>query len=365
MNILFLSLISNLKPFDDNGIYSGLLLELSKKNKIYIVSPLERREKRKTYLEIGNNYQLLNVKTLNIQKTNIIEKGLSTITIQKIYKRAISKYFNKVKFDLILYATPPITFYKVIKYFKKRDNAKTYLMLKDIFPQNAVDLEMFSKKSLIYKYFRNQEIKLYKISDMIGCMSPKNMEYLLKHNNYINKSKVEVFPNSIYVKEKNKRNVKLNDKYREKYNIPTAAKVFIYGGNLGKPQNIPFIVKCLQEVADINNTFFVICGKGTDYKTLDAYQKKYNQKNVLLLNGLSREEYNDFLNIADVGLLFLDYRFTIPNFPSRLLSYLEKGIPVLACTDLSTDIGDIIEKNDFGWKCSSDNPKSLEQKSKK
>ena len=47
----------------------------------------------------------------------------------------------------------------------------------------------------------------------------------------------------------------------------------------------------------------------------------------------------------------MDYCFTIPNFPSRLLSYLEKGIPVLSCTDPNTDIGDIIENNGFGWKC--------------
>ena len=84
-------------------------------------------------------------------------------------------------------------------------------------------------------------------------------------------------------------------------------------------------------------------------------KKENNIDNLLLINGVPKKEYTELLNIADVGMVFLDYRFTIPNFPSRLLSYCEKGIPVVCCTDKATDIGDIVERNGFGWKCYSDN----------
>jgi glycosyltransferase involved in cell wall biosynthesis len=56
---------------------------------------------------------------------------------------------------------------------------------------------------------------------------------------------------------------------------------------------------------------------------------------------------------CDVGLIFLDYRFTIPNFPSRLLSYMQAKIPVLAVTDPNTDIGKVIVSGGFGWWCES------------
>ena len=99
----------------------------------------------------------------NITKTNLIEKGISTLRISSQYKSAIKKYFSDVKLDLILYSTPPITLVNCIEYVKKRDGAKTYLLLKDIFPQNAVDLGMMQKsgvKGLLYKYFRCKEKKL-------------------------------------------------------------------------------------------------------------------------------------------------------------------------------------------------------------
>ena len=56
---------------------------------------------------------------------------------------------------------------------------------------------------------------------------------------------------------------------------------------------------------------------------------------------------------CDVGMIFLDHRFTIPNFPSRLLAYMQAGLPVLACTDPNTDIGQIICEGGFGWWCES------------
>lgn len=350
-NILFLTISSSAEPQKYNGIYGSLLYELSKSNNIYIISPIQKKDNLDEEITKKENCTHLKIKIGNITKCNKFEKGISTLLIQYNYKKAIKKYFKSIKFDLILYATPPITFCNVIKYIKKRDNAKTYLMLKDIFPQNAVDLKMFKKNSIIYKYFRRKEIELYKISDFIGCMSPKNKEYLIEHNKYLDINKIDVLPNSISPKKENIRNSKLNIKYRKKYNIPLNAKVYMYGGNLGKPQGIPFIIECLKEIAKLNDIYFVICGKGTEYEKLKDFKDNNKIDNLLLLNGLPNKEYNELLNIADVGLIFLDYNFTIPNFPSRMLSYMEKGIPILSCTDPNTDVGNIIEDNGFGWKC--------------
>jgi len=357
MNILFLSLL-DINNLEESNIYTDLLREFTKKkHKVYIISPEERRKKTNTHIIKEKKYEILKVKIGNITKTNIIEKGITTLLIETIFKKAIKKYYKNIKFDLVLYATPPITFCNVIKYIKKRDNTKTYLMLKDIFPQNAVDLNMFKKKSIIYKYFRKKEIELYKISDFIGCMSPKNKEYLIDNNLYLDKNKIDILPNSIEVQKKNIRDYKLNQKYRKKYNIPMESKVFMYGGNLGKPQGIPFIIECLKKTNNIKDAYFVVCGTGTEYQKLEEFNNNNNNniKNFLLLNGLQKEEYNELLNIADIGLIFLDYNFTIPNFPSRILSYMEKGIPILSCTDENTDIGKIIEKNKFGWSCYSNN----------
>ena len=142
-------------------------------------------------------------------------------------------------------------------------------MLKDIFPQNAVDIGMLSKngiKGIIYRHFRNQEKQLYKISDYIGCMSQANIEYVLSNNNDVSPEKVSICPNSIDISVNQKFRNK--DEIRSKYGIPLNKTVFVYGGNLGKPQNIPFVIDCLKANEKYDDRFFVICGTGTEYNKL-------------------------------------------------------------------------------------------------
>ena len=75
----------------------------------------------------------------------------------------------------------------------------------------------------------------------------------------------------------------------------------------------------------------------------------------MVKESLPKVDYDQLVKAADVGLIFLDKRFTIPNFPSRLLSYLDNRIPVLLATDVNTDIGRIAESNKFGlWAESGD-----------
>lgn len=171
MNVLFLSLI-DFESFSDRNIYSDLLREFIKNgHNVFSISPVERRIGRETYMIQEGSSCILRLKIGNIQKVNPIEKGISTILIEPLFINGIKKYFSNVRFDLVLYATPPITFAKVIKFIKKRDRAKSYLMLKDIFPQNSLDLGMLSAsgiKGLIYRYFRRKEKALYFLSDTIG-----------------------------------------------------------------------------------------------------------------------------------------------------------------------------------------------------
>src|SRR5699024_1959044 len=63
-----------------------------------------------------------------------------------------------------------------------------------------------------------------------------------------------------------------------------------------------------------------------------------------------KDKYDELVYQSDVGLIFLDHRFTIPNYPQRLLSYLEAKIPVIVAADNATDMGTIAENNDFGIK---------------
>ena len=363
MNVLFLTLLE-FGSIKERTIYSDLLREFVKNgHQVYVISPIEKRSGRETHIVEEENATILRLRIGNTQKTNVIEKGINTLLIESKFKKAIKRYFAEVKFDLVLYSTPPVTLVSAIQYVKKRDGAFTYLLLKDIFPQNAVDIGMLSKrgaKGILYRFFRNKERKLYSISDAIGCMSEANVEYILAHNPDVSPAAIEVCPNCIEVIDKRVEPSE-RKRIRDRYGIPLDKKIYVYGGNLGKPQGIPFLTECLKKCADQEDAFFLIIGDGTEYPAIERYLKTSEQTNVKLMRRLPKEDYDTMVGACDVGLIFLDHRFTIPNFPSRILSYMSAALPVLAFTDPNTDVGRVIVEGGFGWWCESNDAEAAKQ----
>jgi glycosyltransferase involved in cell wall biosynthesis len=178
-------------------------------------------------------------------------------------------------------------------------------------------------------------------------MSEANRKYVLTHNLTIIGKKVEVNPNSItpieIVDDLEEKQV-----IKNKYGFPLHGKVFVYGGNLGKPQGIDFLLETIER-SNNPNVFFLVVGSGTEYDLVDKWFHNKQPKNALLLAGLPKQDYDLLLRACDVGMIFLHKDFTIPNFPSRLLSYLEMKMPIIAATDSNTDIGAVLEKNQCGY----------------
>ncbi|MFS0725661.1 glycosyltransferase family 4 protein [Paenibacillus sp. 1P07SE] len=355
MKVLFLTLL-DFSSLHEKGIYTDLLRQFANNGHIvHVISPIERRKHQSTHMVTDGNTKILKLRIGNIQKTNLIEKGISTLALEFLFMKAIKRYYSSEMYDLILYSTPPVTLQRAVSYIKKRDGARSYLLLKDIFPQNAVDLGMLRQNGLrgiAYRYFRNKEKKMYHVSDYIGCMSKGNIHYLLRNNPELHNKIVEVCPNSI---EPSYNLTRMPEKMREKYHIPYGKTVFIYGGNLGKPQGVKFVIDCIKDNRNNERAFFLIVGSGTEYKQLQKFFDESNPRNALLIQHLPKEEYELLVASCDVGLIFLDKRFTIPNIPSRLLSYMEASMPVLAATDVNTDLREIITGGSFGmWNESGD-----------
>lgn len=338
MKILYISTVFP-KEEENSTIYTDLAEEMVKYGHVVTVLVAEERKKT-TYTTSGieRGCKIIRVKTGNMYDVNIFEKGISIITLEFFLKRALFKYLRNESFDLILFEAPPVTLSGVVKYAKKIYKAPAFLMMKDIFPQNAVDIGMMKKGSLIHKFFLIKEKKLYRVADNIGCMSEGNRQYISCHSN-ISLNKISIFPNTKKIHEIHKRDILI----REKYKIPLNKTIFVFGGNMGKPQGIKFLIDAIRKAQKINGAYFVLVGRGTEKEFVK--KQLSDCSNVTIIDNLPREEYEKLISNCDVGIVSLDYRFTIPNYPSRILSYMEYGMPVLAATDKNTDFRDFVEKD--------------------
>jgi len=345
MKILYLT-TSFPKVIDGDTIYTDLAEEFKKKGHKITICVADQNLKKPYEHLLERGLMQYRIKVPKYYNVNLFMKGIS-ILLQPLY---IKNKLNKIKdlndFDIILYESPPISNMSIVKWLKKKTKAKTYLMLKDIFPQNAIDLKIIKNKTIIHRYFRKKEKKLYDVSDIIGCMSASNMKYLLSHNN-LNSDKVKYFPNT---KAINYYSANYDFKLtREKYGIPLNSTVFIFGGNMGKPQYMELHQKAIVHFNNNNKIFFIFVGRGTERYIIEETIKNNSINNVLLLSEIHRDEYEKLVLASDVGLVTLNPLFTIPNFPSRILSYMEYSKPILAATDLNTDIKELIIESKSGF----------------
>lgn len=222
--------MTDIPDLDCRYIYTELLkVFIEKGHSVVIISPSDKID-RKYEIREHKDYKLIKIQLLKGADVSLIKKGVNTILLEKWYINAIKKFLKNETFDLVLYSTPPITLCRAVKYIKKKSRAISYLMLKDIFPQNALDLEMMTDKGLkgiMYRYFRSKEKRLYEISDYIGCMSEANINYLCEHNPEIPESKVGLCVNSVIPAPL--CNI---DKaaLRKEFNLPSDKKYFFTAG---------------------------------------------------------------------------------------------------------------------------------------
>lgn len=352
MRVLYIA-TSFPEPNKGATIYTDLAEALHEAgHEITVAVSEQARNISQTQMKEERGFDVLRVVTGNYYDVGLIEKGITTLRIPTLMKKGISQYLSDRKFDFILYEAPPVTNASLVSWAKIKFQCPSYLMLKDIFPQNAADIGIMKKSSPLFKFFKYKEKKLYESADIIGCMSKANKQYIINHNPWLDENKIELFPNT-------KRIVDSIDpvqqKMRHKYSIPEDACVFLFGGNMGKPQYVDLLCKAVIDCKDDNNVFFLFVGRGTERYKLEETIKIEEIKNAIVIENLPRDQYEQITKESDVGLIILDPRFTIPNYPSRILSYMEYSKPVIAATDRSTDLKDLVESAKCGeWVWSGD-----------
>jgi hypothetical protein len=337
MRILFFTLIK-ISSFKEKSIYADMVNEFIKiGHSVDYLFPSEENFN----LNVNNNSITSIQLGLKFQKTkDFFRKFLSYKLIEKKVSRKIKE--SNLVYDLLIISTPSIFQLKIIKIFKKKyPDSRTLLLLKDIFPDNAIDLNLFVNlpfnKHLI-QYFHLIEENLYKSVDFIGCMNQSNINYISNKHPYL-KTKLFVSHNSIKSYPLELQEID--------YTFPKNSLKFVFLGNIGLPQNISSFEVFIKRTKP--NIFFLIIGSGTKVNFLKKLEKDYPQK-IKVINHLSNRQLIDsYLNIMDAGLVLLNPNFKVPNYPSKLLTYLNAKLPIIAFTDKHNEISDVIKSYNLGY----------------
>lgn len=259
-----------------------------------------------------------------------------------IYSRLKSSPIIREKFDGIIWYSPTIFFGPLISGLKRRFGCPAYLVLRDIFPDWAVDLGLM-KKRLPYYFLKLVEFNQYRVANFIGIQAPGNFKFfdegLFKKFRY----KVELLWTWIKLSGVNKGcSIDLNETHL------AGRKIFVYAGNMGVAQDLDLIMDLAAHYKYELGVGFVFVGRGSEVNRLEKIKVKKSLDNIIFYNEINSAEIPALYAQCAVGLVSLDPRHKSSNVPGKFLSYMEAGLPVLARLNSGNDLVDIIKKNKVG-----------------
>jgi glycosyltransferase involved in cell wall biosynthesis len=302
-------------------------------------------------IENINSITVIKLKILNCKKKNLYSRAIQEISMpffMLLNLRKIPDFLNNLNF--LVWYSPTIFFGPFIFYLKKKYSCPTYLILRDIFPEWALEIGIM-KKNLPYFFFKLMANIQYLLADKIGIQSKGNIKYLKYYNN-----KVEILDNWI-------SNVKIKrcsiDLSKTKLSKKT---IFVYTGNIGLAQNLTDIVNLAEQYKNNPKIGFVFVGRGTLFDETEAFANSKNLNNILFFDEIRPDEIPLLLAQCDIGIISLNLKHKSHNIPGKLLSYLSAGLPILAHINENNDLEGLIEKNNIGYVSTSSSIEELKNK---
>lgn len=255
-----------------------------------------------------------------------------------------NKLFSDQKIDGIAWYSPTIFWGPLVKKLKGRFGCNAYLILRDIFPEWAVDIGVVRNK-LIQRFFKSVARYQYNVANVIGIQSPNNIEYFKKCYPAV-ANKIEVLWNWIGSPNQTIGSIRIDE-------TNLAGKfICIYAGNLGIAQGAVQFLKLIKQFQARNDVGFIFVGRGSEKRRLEEELNRIGYKNVIFYDEINQDQLPDLYKQCHAGLISLDFRHQTHNIPGKFLGYVQSGLPVIGFVNPGNDLITLVQEWDVGILCS-------------
>ena len=248
--------------------------------------------------------------------------------------------FSK-KFDFVLTVAPSFQVGLLGIIFKKVHKAKLLYHIQDLQIEAARDLKMIKSKKIIDLLFRTEKYILNSC-DVISSISKEMVRRIQEKA----KKEVSLFPNwtdtRLFYPLKNRGEIK------KEFGYSPSDKIILYSGSIGEKQGLNAILEVADQLRDLENLKFIICGSGPYKQQLQALTEQLELKNVNFLPIQPYENFNRFLNLADVHLVIQKAKASDLVMPSKLTTILAVGGLAIITANPGSGLHSLIEEYDMG-----------------
>jgi glycosyltransferase involved in cell wall biosynthesis len=304
---------------------------------VIVPSPMSDRH---WMIERLDGIEVLRVAAPPTRAQSFVRRALAEMWLPFAMLRNVRKSpFRSAKWDLLVWYSPPIFFGPLIWALRRTSGARTYLILRDIFPEWAVDLGLV-RRGPVYLMFKAIAALQYATAEVIGVQTPSNLAYL---SGWASPNRrIEVLHNWLAVTPDVGCSIAVEN------TVLAGRKIFVYIGNMGVAQGMDIFIELIQSLRHRDDIGFLFVGRGSEFAKLEAEKASRELNNVLFFGEIDSSEIPGLLAQCQVGLVALHPDHKTHNIPGKFVSYVHYGLPVLARVNAGTDLERIIEDNGVG-----------------
>jgi glycosyltransferase involved in cell wall biosynthesis len=290
---------------------------------------------------VEDGVTVFRVRTGQIEGASRFRRGWNEMRLSPVLWSAGRDFFRDHPCDLIAFYSPTIFFGPLVRRLKELWACRSYMILRDIFPQWAVDAGAL-RKGPAYLYFKRHERLQYAASDVIALQSPGNLRYF-EERGWHKKYRLEVLYNWTALEAPAPAQVD----YRKAWGLEGKV-VFVYGGNIGVAQDMDNLLRLAEALRADERIVLLLVGEGSEVPRLRALAAAKGLRNFQVRDAVSQAEYAGMVGQFDVGLISLHRGLKTQNFPGKMLSYFLVSLPVLASINPGNDLQTLLEKEQAG-----------------
>ncbi len=309
---------------------------------------------RSWLLEDAEGVRVLRLRAPKTKDVNYIRRTFAEFFMPFFMRRNLNKSpLAKERWDGVAWYSPSIFHGPLVRAIKLTSNCKSYLIIRDIFPQWTVDMGLMSKRGLIYFFFNTVARYQYSVADIIGVQTPGNLDYF-KDWVVRGNRQLEVLQNWLFDSPTGECSIALAGTKL------AGRKIFVYAGNMGVAQGVSAFLDLAALLESRSDIGFLFVGRGSDAAKLADDARLRGLNNVLFYDEIHPDEIPGLYAQCAVGLVALDPKHRSHNIPGKFLTYMQAGLPVLGRINAGNDLVEIIQKNNVGRVSVGRDQKSLE-----
>jgi colanic acid biosynthesis glycosyl transferase WcaI len=148
------------------------------------------------------------------------------------------------------------------------------------------------------------------------------------------------------------------DTFRGKYNLGEKFLV-THSGNIGVKQGLDVIVDAAALSHEDESMLFLCVGNGADCERIKRRAAELNLDNVRFLPVLDKEDFRGLMAASGICLVTQQHSVSEIAFPSKIVTYLAAGRPVVASVNPGCEVAQLIRDSGAGKVVAAENPAAL------